>query len=227
MVYISPLGPPHILPRGVINLPRGINNLPGPLKELQRNGNIRQVRCKYNSAVATIRQVCHKFSSMVSSPGCHHVHWSAVHSPLGRLYILKRNKSTSRAPAQCTVSARTSSHLYILKRTVSRSRASSWCQEVCPDHLQVPSTVSPHAPGSLYVLQPGINLPHQVSTKLYIPSKMSPHLPGSLSVLKPSVSAPPGVNDPTGLQTPGQILEQHCDINNYIKFVTHSFQFIV
>ena len=225
MVSISPLGPPHILPRGVNNLPRGVNNLPGPLRVFQRNGNIRQVRCKCYSAVATIRQVRHKFSSMVSSPGCHHVGWSAG--------VNQSAQSAVHTQAQCkhitcsfAVSASPSDHLYLLKHNVSASCASSWCQEVRPDHLQVPSMVSSPPPGSRMSSNP-VYLPHQVSMKLYIPSKMSPHLPGSLSVLKPSVSAPPGVNDPTGLQTPGQILEQHCDINNYIEFVTHSFQFIV
>ena len=81
MVSISPLGPPHILLRGVNNVPQGVNNLPGPLRVLQRNGNICQVRCGGCSAVATIGQARHKFFSMVSSPGCHHAHQSAVRTP--------------------------------------------------------------------------------------------------------------------------------------------------
>ena len=181
------------------------------------------VTAQWQQSAKSAKVLQHGVITWVSS--CRLVGWSAGVNQSTQLAV--------HTQAQCkhitcsfAVSASPSDHLYLLKHNVSASRASSWCQEVRPDYLQVPSMVSSPPPGSRMSSNP-VSLPHQVSTKLYIPSKMSPHLPGSLSVLKPGVSAPPGVNDPTGLQTPGQILEQHCDINNYIKFVTHSFQFIV
>ena len=92
-----------------------------------------------------------------SSAWCHHL---GVIMPTSQLCVHQDgvNQSTQLAvhtQAQCehitcsfAASASPTDHLYLLKHNVSASRASSWCQEVRPDHLQVPRKVSSPPPGS-------------------------------------------------------------------------------
>ena len=148
------------------------------------------VTAQWQQSAKSAKVLQHGVITWVSS--CRLVGWSAGVNQSTQLAV-HTQAQCKHITCSFAVSASPSDHLYLLKHNVSASRASSWCQEVRPDYLQVPSMVSSpppgsrmssnpvslphqvstklyipskmslHLPGSLYVLQPGVNLPHQVS----------------------------------------------------------------